>query len=264
MHILKFTQDTTPPETIYCYETIGFGDNLSITGSSVNLQETIGFRALIPEGGSEFCYETIGFGDNLLPAISLLLYETIGFNDCADESLVVYCFETIGFSESMLGEQGDFVLRETIGFNEGGYNELYAEHDITFTWRTRTNSYPAYGYGASEYGEVISYGDGDASNLVSFEIQIWKIGGPESNRYLNSSPAGEYDERLLVQSISIVDTDDPDANATYTLTIANNKTLNGGDFLSGMEVEVFTKDSNGVYSFPAVIVANELRVNHEE
>ena len=56
-------------------------------------------------------------------------------------------------------------LFETIGFNEFGWNEIYSEHDITITWRSRTSVKP-YGYGASEYGSLVSYGDGESINGV--------------------------------------------------------------------------------------------------
>jgi hypothetical protein len=48
------------------------------------------------------------------------------------------------------------------------------------------------------------------------------------------------------------------------LTVANNKSFNGGDFLYDMEVEIFVKDSNGVYSFGKMIVADDWIVPHSE
>lgn len=262
MHLLKFISDGTAPTTIYCDETIGFGDLLSFDGEVLFLYETIGYQARSPEGIAEIVYDTIGFGEEY-PILfhNYEVFETIGFHDSADETLVVYCDDTIGFNDIVTQELTDNVnCLETIGFDEVTSHQIYQEFDIVFTWRTRTNSYPAYGYGASEYGNIVSYGDGNASNLAAFEIHIWRVGGASSNRYLNSNPVGEFSERLLVQSIPIVDTNNPDADAIYTLTIANNKSLNGGVFLPEVEAEVFVKDSNGLYSFPKIIVVDTLRV----
>ena len=266
MHVLKFTQETGEPSDILLDETIGFNDSVSIPSTGVTYTETLGFRAIVPEGISVIVYETIGFDDGT-PLISyyINLWETVGFNDGADESLKVYVFETIGFNDSVAQDLDNQVLcNESIGFGISGYHEMYVEHDITFSWRTRTNADPTYGYGASEYGAVVSFGDGDASNLSSFEVHIWKIDGPETNRWLNSNPTGEFDDRLTKQVITIADTDDPDADASYTLTIANNKSFSGGVFTSDLEVEIFVKDSNGVYSFPKIIKTNTLKVDHEE
>lgn len=268
MHILKFTQTTEPPETLFCYETLGWNDNGYPSAQYFTIEETLGFRSIVPQGISEILYETIGFNDAYLNSYDLYLYETIGFNDGGDESLVVYIFETIGFNEDGDGDLDYLSLYcpETIGFGDPGYNYIYDEHDITFTWKTRTNADPLYGYGATGYGLNTGYGDGNASNLVSFEIHIWKIDGPSTNRYLdNGLDTGgvEYDDRLTVQTITITDTNDPDADASYTLTVANNKSYNGGDFLYNMEVEIFVEDDNGVYSFPAVIVLDDWVVLHE-
>lgn len=266
MHVLKFTLGGEPPESIFCDETIGFGDSLWVSETSLTIYETLGLRDVIPDSTFEVCYETIGFGeDDIILRYEIVLYDTIGFHDSADESLKVYCAETIGFGDSLDQDLDNHIMCiETIGFGISGYHEMYVEHDITFTWRTRTNSNGAYGYGASEYGAIVSYGDGDAANLASFEIHIWKVGGPDSNRYLDSDPAGEFDERLTKQVIPIVDTGDPDADATYTLTIANNKTYGGGVFTSDIEAEIFVKDENGVYSFSKIIITDTLKVNHEE
>jgi len=263
MHLLKFTlEGGEPPSTIYCDETIGFGDSLSVVSTSLEIFETIGYYSIFPEGINEFIIDTIGFGESY-PILShdYEVYDTIGFYDSGDESLIVYCDDTIGFDDDVTQELSNNVnCVETIGFNEITSHEIYLEYDIIFTWRTRTNSYPGYGYGAAEYGSFNSYGDGNASNLAAFEIHIWKVGGASSNRYLNSNPVGEFSERLLVQSIPIVDTNDPDADATYTLTAANNKSLNGGVFLPEVEAEVFVKDSNGLYSFPKIIVVDTIKV----
>lgn len=265
MHLLKFTIGGEEPESLYCDETIGFNDSSIISETSITLDETIGFRDVIPEDASLTVYETIGFAESLILSYDIDVSDTIGFNASSDETLKVYMEETIGFNDSIEQElSNDITCIETIGFDVGGYNEIYNEHDIIFSWRTRTNSYPAYGYGASEYGEIVSYGDGDADNLVSFEIHLWKVGGPDSNRYLNSDPTGEFDERLTKQVISIADTGDPDADASYTLTIANNKSFNGGVFLPEIEAEIFVKDSNGVYSFSKIIITDTLKVYHED
>ena len=264
MRVLKFLQDTEPPETIVCDETIGFGDLLIVSETSVFFYDTIGFSDKIPQGINEIVYETIGFGDLYITSTDILLYETIGFHDSSDESLKVLCIESIAFNDSI--EQDltlDITCTESIGFGIGGFHEMYIEHDIIFSWRTRTKD-NIYGYGRSEYGSNTSYGDGDADGLATFEVHVWKLGGPESNRWLNSNPAGEYDDRYHKEVINIVDTGDPDANATYTLTIANNKSYSGGIFISDFEVEVFVKNSDGVYSYPKIIITDTLKVPHEE
>lgn len=256
MHILKFVQDTEPPTEYFItlYETIGFVESGYVSESSTTLSETIGFRDVVPGGISEICYETIGFNYSNIFGFDIQLEETLGFNDGSDESLVVYIAETIGWSDTNEWELGDSVIiAETIGFGLSGFNYITDEHDITFTWRTRTKD-AATGYGATGYGVNVSYGDGDATGYSSFEIHIWKVGGAESNRYLDTDPANEFDDRLTKQTITIADVGDPDANASYTLTVANNKSYNGGEFLYEMEAEVFVKDSNGVYSFGKMIV----------
>jgi hypothetical protein len=266
MHVLKFILGGEPPETIYCDETIGFNETLTVSGSSLTLYETIGFRDVIPGGINELLYETIGFSDeDLMLTYDIEIYDTIGFQDGGDETLVVYCSEIIGFNDSIEQELSNNIFCvETIGFGDSGYQYLYNEHDITFTWRTRTNADPTYGHGGAEYGGVVSYGDGDAANLVAFEIHIWKLGGPDTNRWLNSDPAEEFDDRLTKQVITIADTGDPDADASYTLTIANNISFSGGVFTAELEAEIFVKDDNGVYSFPKIIVTDSFKVYHEE
>ena len=265
MHALKFTIGEGESSGIFLDETIGFQDSGTPSGYSLTASETLGFRAIVPEVTDVSVYETIGFaeGDYII-SYDIEINETIGFHDSSDEALKVYIAETIGFNDSVIqGLALDIKCIETIGFEIGGYHEIYEEHDITFTWRTRTSSDPSYGYGGAEYGNVVSYGDGDADNLTSFEIHLWKVGGPDSNRYLDSNPADEFDDRLTKQVLSIVDTGDPDADANYTLTIANNKSWNSGAFLSDIEAEIFVKDSNGVYSFSKIIITDTLKVDHE-
>ena len=265
MHVLKFTQGEDTGDR-FLNETIGFGENITQIEQTVFFYETIGFRAIVPGTTEVSVYDTIGFGDGpIILSYDIYCFDTIGFNDTADEALNVFCYDTIGFNDDVSHELDwlDVTCIETIGFNDGGQNEIYDEHDITFTWRTRTNSYPSYGYGGAEYGNLVSYGDGDAAGLDEFEIHIWRVGGPDSNRWLNSNPAGEFDDRLTVQSITINDTDDPDADASYTLTIANNISWNGGTFLPDVEVEVFVKDTSGVYSFAKIIITETLIVDHE-
>lgn len=262
MHVLKFTQETGEPSGIFLDETIGFGDSVTNFEFSITYYESIGFNDIVPQGISEILYETIGFNESQPVFTSYIACEeTIGFDDSSDETLKVHCEETIGFDDDAIQDLAlDILCNETIGFDESGYGLLInAEHDITISWRTRTNADATYGYGGAEYGSIVSYGDGDADNLASFEVHIWQVGGPDSNRYLNSNPAGEFDERLTVQTITINDTGDPDADASYTLTIANNKSWNGGTFLSEMEVEVFVKDSDDIYSWPKIIVVEDDR-----
>ena len=437
MHILKFTLNSEPPETLFIYETIGFGDTLIPSGYYISYSETIGFRDVVPGGISELLLESIGFSDIPLISYTKILYESIGFNDGGDETLVVYCGETIGLSDG--GEYPDeldnsFYLKETIGFNDSGYNYILNEHDITFTWRTRTAD-PTYGYGATEYGNIVSYGDGlpqtqyievlhtltnpgaetgdttgwtnetgslavrtgspdpysgsyyfygganvetiasqeidlitdgvsatdidneilyfnlsaycasysesdqgqliirykdnskveistdentlssvtpdqtwvkrginkspipantryidvilrcvriagtnndayfddiecytcnDSNTLTHFEIHIWKFDGPDTNRWLNSDPVNEFEDRLTKEVIFITDSDDPDLDATYTLTVANNKSLNGGVFLYDIEAEIFVRRGDGVYSFPKIIKTDHFAVDNEE
>lgn len=266
MHILKFTTGEIS-DVIILRETIGFNDSFRFSEVSVFLYESIGFRARTPSDIFYIdCLDTIGFNETgPILTYAVDCYETIGFYDAGDESLNVFCYDSIGFND--ISEEiftRNVECYETIGFDIRGYYEVITdEHDITFTWRTRTNIVP-YGYGRAGYGDVVGYGDGNASNLVSFELQIWRVGGPESNRYLNTNPAGEYNQRLTKQVIPIVDTDDPDADATYTLTAADNKTFSGGDFTYELEAEIFTKDENGVYSFSRIILTNSLKINHED
>jgi hypothetical protein len=111
MHILKFTQTTEPPETIYCYETIGWNDSGIVSEISFSVNETIGFRDVIPQGINELITETLGFGDSYILGFSVELEETIGFNDGGEETLVVYCFETIGW-----GDATDWELANSIIF----------------------------------------------------------------------------------------------------------------------------------------------------
>lgn len=266
MHVLKFTLGggEGPGLDVFIDETIGFAETLSIASFSVNVEDTIGLRGLPVEIKFENVEETIGFNDSVVDGFEVILEENIGFNDSADETLFVYITESIGFGDVEQHGLANIVnCNETIGFDISGYNIIDNPHDITFTWRTRTNSNPSYGYGGSEFGAIVSYGDGDASNLVSFEIQIWKPNGPVNTRYLDGTTPNNVD-RLAKYVITITDTDDPDADATYTLTAANNISISGGEFSDQLEIEVFVKDTSGTYSFAKALLTDTLKVYHED
>jgi len=266
MHVLKFTLEggEGPGLDVVIDESIGFGETLSIASSSVLVEDTIGLRGIPVEIKFEEITETIGLGDSSESAFSVLLEETIGLNDSGDDTFNVYLVETIAFNDTVeRALSNNITCNETIGFDLTGYNIIDNPHDITFTWRTRTNVDPSYGYGAAEYGAIVSYGDGDASNLVSFEIHIWKPNGPSNSRYLDGTTPNNVD-RLTKQVITITDTGDPDADATYTLTAANNVSFSGGVFSDQVEIEVFVKDSNGTYSFAKALLTDALKVYHED
>lgn len=266
MHVLKFTSEggTGPGLDVVIYESIGFAETLAVASSSVSVEDTIGLRGLPIEIKFEDVTETLGLGDSVTSAFEVFLEETLGLNDSGDDSFNVYLVETIGFDdESDLTLANIINCNETIGFDISGYNIIDNPHDITFTWRTRTNANPAYGYGGAEYGAIVSYGDGDADNLDEFEIQIWKPNGPNNTRYLDGTTPNNVD-RLAKYTITITDTGDPDDDAVYTLTSANNISISGGEFSDQLEIEVFVKDTNGTYSFAKALLTDTLKIYFDD
>lgn len=253
MRVLKFTQTTEAPTTIFCYETIGFGDGLSIGESSVLISDSIGFRDVIPVGEQfENLIETMGFDDSFVLLAPLNLVDTIGFNDSGDQTGTVTCFETIGLNDGYTDSFNEPFCVETIGFHSGGESSGGTGfYDIIFTWFTRSSDNLA-GYGASEYGANLSYGEGN-TNLTAFELHFWG-GRPENNRILDEGEGAVMAGRFLHLIIPIADSSDPDADATYTLTAATNIALGDNlQFRYNMAVEIYVQNADGVFSYPKYI-----------
>jgi hypothetical protein len=117
-------------------------------------------------------------------------------------------------------------IEEHIGFAEtfSSYKTL----NYSLTWRTRTKKLN-YGYGTAGYGDAVSYGDGDVtSELAKFRVKVIRLSD---------------DELLRTDDITISDTTDPDADASYTYTVAMNESDNGY-YEPNIRFEVYQIDIN--------------------
>lgn len=97
--------------------------------------------------------------------------------------------------------------------------------NFKLTWKART-FYSNYGYGKSEYGNIVTYGDYSAGYLYSFLVKV----------VLESSGA-----ELRTDEIIIADPDNPDDDAEYTYTVDMNMADNEGLYDFGLRFEVSQK-----------------------
>ena len=238
MHILKFTQGGgEPPDTYYLEEKIGFSEAMLVkVDMFVSLEESIGLKAIQAGVSDVIIDETIGFNQDYI--LDTLFTERIGFDDSLIQQNLVEKFESIGLGvQENIQKVISITIEENIGFVDGGTEWLDTEFDMNMTWRTRTKSHPTYGMGGTSYGDVVSYGDGDADDLVSFKVKCYK-------NYVD-----DIDDNLVrTEIITIADTGDPDADALFTYTIAMNKADNGTVFNWDMVFMIYSVDINSIES----------------
>ena len=232
MKIFKFTVGGSGelPTTYYLNEIIGFNDTFSFKQTYYSeFIESIGFSDQLVMGTVFYNIsfsDTIGFGENLTLVLPETLEENIGFNDNMYQPFYVANLESIGFNDEVSPRMiYSITLEENIGFVEVG--NAYKTVGYKITWRTRTRN-PSFGYGGAEYGANVSYGDGNASDLYSFRVKVYRTSDSQLLRNLD---------------IVITDTDNPDDDAEYIYTSAYNISDNGY-FEPNLTFEVYQIDTD--------------------
>lgn len=254
MHILKFTQGSGElPTTYYLEEAFGFNDIQFIKMDRLfNFVETFGLKSIQATTFLQDLIESIGFNEWIIDDNTMFI-ETFGFNEDMYKKGLGEAFETIGFEVIQLEHKIIKInIEENMGFIDSGYHWLDEQFDMIITWRTRTKTHP-YGYGASEYGAIVSYGDGSAPELVSFIVKCY------------ANFIDEDDDNLVrTEVITINDINDPDADASFTYTVVMNLSDNGS-FNWDMIFAIYCTDNNGEIS-PVQIANFELfnKVEHED
>ena len=230
MHVLKFTQGTgETPDIYYLEETLGLSEIcINIVSIRVVLEETIGFKSIQSSEFKEYLTETLGLNDiELYCAQYAELEESIGFSDIVYFPDMADGIETIGFGDVFSYEKIiNITIEENIGYTEGGLNYIDEEYDMVMTWRTRTKN-STFGMGGTEYGAITSYGDGDADDLKSFKVYCYK-------NYIDEADAN----LVRMATITIVDTDFPDDDASFTYTVAFNNADNSSVFNRDMVFKI--------------------------
>ena len=206
MKVLKFTVGGSGelPTTYYLNEIMGFGDSMSVKQTYYSeFTESIGFNDQLIMGTIFYNIsfsDTIGFGETITLVLPENLEEGIGFNDDMYQPFYVANQEGVGFDDEVSPRMVySITLEENIGFVEVG--NVYKNVDYKITWRTRTRN-PSFGHGGAEYGANVSYGDGNASDLYSFRVKVYRTSDSQLLRNLD---------------IVITDTDNPDDDGTYKL-----------------------------------------------
>lgn len=173
---------------------------------------------------SEEVIEEHSSEDNLTDIIKF--YDILDFYDFIHLIETVQFVEEIGIIEIIEGLE----LLDQIQFLD--YMDTFSQVDYFVSWRCRTKI-PSLGYGGSAYGDGISYGDGTATDIVQYKIEVYN--GVSKSRE---------------ETLNISDQSDPDT--TYIYTVAMN-ILDHGYYVPNLTFKVYQIDNNGKIS-PANII----------
>lgn len=229
-------------------ETVAFNDESEMYGLLEVLTEDVGFNESLGNDIWEHISATAGFGDSLVLDGFESLEDTVGFQDEPYEDGTSDQFETVGFDDELVVDLFTFDFGEDLEFRDYAYIHKIEEYNFVFKWKAAYNlSQHPYGFGASIYGDNVSYGDDpSSSDLAYYSIIMGDVVHPGLRPY----PSADYYRCLRVhRQVTISDSGDPDAYATYTLTPTDNKLMNDfGIFFHSFWVEVFVRDTSGRWS----------------
>ena len=108
------------------------------------------------------------------------------------------------------------------------YHDLPHTKDFVVSWRCRTKT-ARLGFGGTQYGNVIGYGDGYAFDIDRYIIQVKNSSG----------------DVLRTEEITITDKTNPDGEYWYTFDM---NVTDNGSWTDELTFEVRQIDVNGVYS----------------
>ena len=229
MKVLKFVigGGEEPPDTYYIEETLGFNASFVVTETKVHVYETLGLK-VYPEKVELFeITETIGLGDVEFWDDTRYINEIIGFNDAPYQPDWAGAIANIGLNDTVQNFKTITIqVEENFGFSDTV--GVYSDITYSLTWRTRTKKLN-YGYGTAGYGDSVSYGDGDVTDeLAKFRVKVIRLSD---------------DTLLRTDDITINDTTDPDADASYEYSVAMNISDNGY-YEPNLRFEVYQVDVN--------------------
>lgn len=239
MKVLKFVSDAALPDIVYIEDTLQFAESHSgpITYKSISESDILAFSDTIAQIAIviEQITDTLEFDDDHYQKLPMTIADTLEFLETLyDPFWIDDMYDTLEFDESHSQNITYSVqISDNWGFVESGHHAIDCDWDIT--WRTRTHR-PSYGYGKAEYGSLVSYGDGDAVGLAEFKVEIYKT---STMSLLRSS------------TITIADTGDPDADASYTYTAAFNIADNGY-YEPNLTIKVYQIDTNSNVSLAEI------------
>lgn len=172
---------------------------------------------------------TIDYTDLLLT-----FYEEFAFNDYFEFYDYLYFVDNFVFNDSIVtvNENIRFTFTDSFTFDDSTSN-IFAITHYLITWRCRTRT-PQWGYGGSQYGSLVSYGDGSADDIESFVVDIGYL--DTSNVFHRTIPAQI--------TINIEDSENPDANAYYLYSLSPTFVF----INNNLTFRVWQKDINGVLS----------------
>ena len=147
-----------------------------------------------------------------------------------DDTLVVILIIPVVSTDSSEFEDSMILNRITMDYfvNECRFSDRVSSLDFILYWYCRTKI-PRMGYGGTEYGNVLGYGQGASPDIVAYRLIVKNSGG----------------DIVRDEEIAITDFENPDVIYWYDsqTNIDDNTT-----YQTDLTFEVYQKDSKGVYS----------------
>jgi len=232
MRVLKFAMAGGEPPDIY-YKTevlkLHAGQDYEIKYKQTFI-ENLRLRAFAGSRYNLSASESLGLKTSIASYESLL--ESLGLTDEQFQQGLGDFVESLGLSDTVSARRVISIsLQENIALADSGTSSVNLV-DYLLTWRTRTRD-PYVGYGKAGYGIELGYGDGVVNDIVSFRVKVY-----------------DSDTNILKRTIdiSIVDSSNPDNDATYTYTALMNLSDHGWQFYNKIRFEVYQIDRLGAIS----------------
>jgi hypothetical protein len=232
MRATKFFLEAGTVEVVYMYESLGFGETFSsLFNMNVEQSEIYGF--------SEHCHapwiasleEDMEMSDSISPLdfTPSALTEIQGLYAIPFDRYREDIPEVQGFTDTLSLQSFLVELNENMGFLDSRSN-VWKPCDFHLTWKTRTE-YGANGYGGTEYGAIMAYGEdtADVPRIEGYHLMV---------SFVVIVTNTTTDTEAREDQIFVGDYDNPDDDAEYTYTATMNVTDNGY-FEPYLKFEVF-------------------------